>query len=277
MKRLAEILTRSTEEEIIESEIYKTVVEAVKEILVGTQLVNLRINPGSIPGSSIDITLQDKDSMVVQEIGEGQEIPIDVENYSTFNLKPVKYGLRPVITKEMIEDGKFALVERNMQEAGYQMAKKLDSLLLAQIEAGSTAASFDVTGGAAITIANIASSMYNLENAGYNPDSLIISAEVAQDIRNIDTFVEADKAGIANPGTGLIGTVFGMKVYRSNQVTAKYAYVIDSRHALCLAEKRGITIEQYKDETRDLSGIAITARWKARYLRSDACSVITTT
>ena len=277
-KRLMELMTTTTEPEMIESEIYATVIEAVKENLVGTQVLALRIAPQAIPGSSIDIVMQSKDSLTVQEIGEGQEIPIDVENVEYFNLKPVKYGIRPLITREMQEDNKWDVIQRNIVEAGYQMAKKLDSLLMAQIEAGSAANSttHTVSGSTAITIDNITTAIYNIEYDGYKADTFMVSAEVAKDIRNIDTFVEADKAGIANPGTGLIGTLFGMKVYQTNQVTAKYAYVIDSRNALILAEKRPITVERYDDKTRDLSGVSITARWKARYLRTEACSLITT-
>jgi len=275
-KRLMELMTTTTEPEMIESEIYSTVVEAVKETLVGTQVLALRISPQAIPGSSIDVVLQTKDSLTVQEIGEGQEIPIDVENVETFNLKPVKYGIRPLITREMQEDNKWDIVQRNIVEAGYQMAKKLDALLMAAIEAGNSAASHTVSGSTAITIDNITTAIYNLEYDSYKADTLIVSAEVAKDVRNIDTFVEADKAGISNPGVGLIGTIFGMKVYQTNQATAKYAYVLDSRNALILAEKRPITVERYDDKTRDLSGVVVTARWKARYLRANACSVITT-
>lgn len=271
-------MTTTTEPEMIESEIYNTVIEAVKENLVMTHVLALRISPQAIPGSSIDIVLQSKDTLTVQEIGEGQEIPIDVENVETFTLTPVKYGIRPLITREMQEDNKWDVIQRNIQEAGYQMAKKLDSLLITDgLVAGDTSASHTVTGSTAITIDNITEAIYNIEYDGYNADTFVVSAEVAKDIRNIDTFVEADKAGIANPGTGLIGTIFGMKVYQTNQITAKYAYVFDSRHALCLAEKRPITVEKYNDATRDMTGVAITARWKARYIRDKSISEITTT
>ena len=277
MGRLRELLTTDSESELIQTEIYATLIEAVKDNLVGTQLLAFRAGPTSIPGSVLTVTLATKDSMDVHAIGEGAEIPIDDEAYSSFNLTPVKYGLRPMITKEMQEDAKFALMELQLKRAGYEMAKKLDSLIMTTINAGSAAASHDVTTvGAAITIGQITSAMYNLEFDGYHPTDFILSAEVASDIRNIDTFVEADKAGIANPGVGLIGTIFGMKVWVTNQVTAKSAYIIDRNHAVCLAEKRPITVVNYNDVTHDMSGIAVTARWHSRYLRENACSEILT-
>jgi len=275
-QRLQEILTTTSEPEMIPSQIYSTVIEAVKDKLIGTNLIGLRIGSDNIPGSSIDVVTQDVNSMTVYTLGEGQEVPISLEAVSAFNMAPIKYGMRPLITKEMIEDNKWDIIQRNLTEAGYAMARKLDSLIMAQIEAGNSAAVHTVAGGAAITLANIVTGMYNLEVDGYTPTDFILSAEIAQDIRQINTFVEADKSGITDPSKGLIGTIFGMKVWTTNMATAKYAYIIDRAHALVLAEKRPITVEKYNDVTRDLSGVVLTARWKARYLRANACCVITT-
>lgn len=277
MAKLRELLNTSAESDIIESEIYSILVNAVQETLVGTQLLALRIGPQSIPGSSFSIPLATKDAILVHAVSEGAEIPIETEAYSTFTLTPVKYGVRPLITKEMLEDSKFDLIERQIRESGYQMAKKLDSLIMATIEAGSTAASQNVTTvGVALTIGQITEAIQNLEGEAFRATDIILSAACANDVRNIDTFTEADKAGITNPGVGLIGVIFGMKVWQSNQVTANKAYILDRNDALALAEKRPLTINKYDDVTRDMTGLAVTARWHTRYLRENAISVITT-
>jgi len=278
-------MTTGTEPEVIESEIYGTVVEAVKKNLVGTGLTALRIGPSGIPGSSVDVVTQDKDSMIAHEVAEGAEVPINLEALSTFNLKPVKYGIRPLITKEMIEDAKWDMVQRNLQESGYTMAKQLDTLLMEQIIAGAAANSTNhiVSGGAAITVANITAAIAFLEADDHVATDMIIHPEIAGDIRNIDTFVEADKAGVTDPSQRLIGTIFGMRVWVTTNGTVSaagttyYAFIIDRNHALCLAEKRPVTVERYNDVTRDLSGVAVTARWKARYLRPEACAYVSTT
>jgi len=278
MTKLTELLNTGAESELIESEIYAVLIKAVKEVLVGTQVLAKRVGPESIPGASIDIDLETKDSMTVEEIAEGAEFRKSHAAAETFNLKPVKYGLDIQITKEMMEDAKFAMAEWQIGEAGYQMAKKLDALVMAQIEAGDTAATHTVSGSTAITVANISTAIKNLREDGYNADYLIVSAAVEDDLHNIDTFHEADKLGSREVfETGMIGRIMGCNVIVTNMVTANYAYVIDSRHALILAEKRPITIEQYKEENRDIVGIAVSARWVVRYLRANACSVITTT
>ena len=102
---------------------------------------------------------------------------------------------------------------------------------------------------------------------------------VEEDLHRIDTFHEADKLGSREVfETGLIGRIMGMTVLRTtNNPTTASSYVLDSSAALCLAEKRPITIERYKVENQDLVGIAVSARWVARYLRSKAISEITST
>lgn len=276
MKTIRELMYTGAEQEMILTDIYSQIIDAVRANLVGTQLVGLRIGPQSIPGSSIDVVTQTDDKLLVHEIAEGAEIPIDIEEFGSFNVKPVKYGHRPLLTKEMMEDNQFDILAHHIRESGYQMARKLDSLIMAQIEAGDSAASNTVSGGSAITIGNITSGMRKLEAKNYKPSHFVLHPNVVEDLRNIDTFVEANKAGIATPATGLIGTIFGMQVLVSSQVTSNYAYIVDSKHALVLAEKRPITVEQYDDVTRDLRGVAVTARWKCRYLRSQANCVITT-
>ena len=130
-----------------------------------------------------------------------------------------------------------------------------------------------VTGGAALTVANIASAINYLEASDYTATDFAIGADVAMDLRNIDTFVEANKAGVSDPSKSLIGTIFGMKVWQTNNLTSTFgassanatdAVVLDKDWALAFAEKRPLTIDRYNDVTRQLEGIVLSARWDAR-------------
>jgi N4-gp56 family major capsid protein len=191
------------------------------------------------------------------------------------NVKPVKYGVRPLITKEMQEDGKWDLMQHNIKTAGQEMAENLDSLVFTAL----AGADNTVTGGAAITVANITRAMQYLEDVDYTPTDLIIGPEVANDLRNIDTFVEAQKLGSREMLTsGFIGTIFGMNVHveSANICNSKYAYVIDKNQAFVIAEKRPVTIERYDDATHDLSGAVVTQRVAVKALRTAATCIITT-
>lgn len=281
-KTLAEIMTTTTEPHQIPSTLYGNLIDAVRKNLILAPL-SMKIGAGSIKGSTLDVVTEDRDSSAVHTLGQGQEIPIDLGETSTFSLTPLKYGLRPVVTKEMQEDGQWDMIQFNMQLSGYKMADKLDTLLFAQLDAGAALTTDDNgatrtanTTSGALSIANIASTMEFLETDGYKCTDFIVHPAVAADIRTVAEFVHADKSGVTDVSQGLIGTIFGMKVHVSRNATANYGYIIDRRHALMYAEKRPVTIERYNDVTRDLSGVAVTARWAARYLRPDAIAYIDT-
>jgi len=282
-KTLKEILSTGTGTEgslLIEKKIYDTLIEPVNKKLIDPSLAAISIPSSQIPGSSIDVDLVTPNTMSVYEIAEGAAIPLDVEAYDSFNLKPKKYGVRIAVTKEMQEDGKWALIEHNIKTAGIRMAENTNKLIITDALDNATNT---VAGGAATTIANITRAIQYLEDQDYEATDIIVGPEVAADIRNIDTFVEADKAGNTEiMSSGFIGTIYGMKVHRFSTNAApsstysKYAYVIDRNHAFCMAEKRGLTVENYDDKIHDLSGATVTQRLKVRYLRADAICKITT-
>lgn len=268
----------STGSYLIPRTLYNTLVAAMRKKLVFRALAAKVIGPAGIPGSSIDIPLQTADSMSVFRTTEGAEIPLDTEGYSSFNIKPLKYGVRIGITKEMMEDSLFDVMSLNVETAGYELADNEETLIVATLDAAATASSNTVANSnATLPVSDITAAMQQLEESNYTPTHMIVGAEVANDIRNIDTFTEADKAGINDPSKRLIGVIFGMKVIMSNNVSAKLAYIIDAAHAFVIVDKRPVTIEKYFDAARDTSFAVATQRFGTRYLREEATSEITTT
>lgn len=285
MGRLKELLTRTGESELIESEIYAVLIRAVRRKLVGTQLLARRIGPESIPGSSIDVDLETKNSMWVERTGEGAEFFKSHSKAETFNLKPEKFTLDVQITKEMLEDAKFALVEWQIDQAGYEMGEEMDYEILAQIKAGADAntVAHAVNSGTAVTVAKINDTIAFLEADDHHATDMVVDSGSATDLRNIDTFVEADKLGSRETfERGLIGRIMGMNVFMTQQAalrqtTYNYCLVVDREHALVMAEKRPISIARYDQVNKDITGIAVSARFKARYLRAEACAYLYST
>lgn len=283
MKTIKELLQTSAGTEgskLIEKKIYDTLVEAVEKKHIGRAAAAIVVGPSGIPGSSIDIDLATADSQKVYVVAEGASVPIDVVDYTSFNMKPVKYGVRIPVTKEMMEDGKWDLIEHNIRFAGTKIADNEDLLI---IRDALDSASNTQSGGAAITIGDITRAMQYLEDSDYSPTHLIVGAEVANDLRNIDTFVEAQKLGTREMfETGFIGRVYGMDVLRFSTNAAptttysKYAYVIDKQHAYIMAEKRTVTVENYDDAVHDLTGAVVTQRIAVKALRAGAICKITT-
>lgn len=269
----------STGSYLIPRTLYNTLIMAVRKKLVLRALAAKVIGPASIPGSSVDISLQTRDSMEVHRITEGAVIPLDAETYSGFNLKPIKYGIRIMMSREMEEDSLYDVMAMNVETAGYELADNEEALIIATLDTGSgqTDSTRVANSNATLPISDITAAMQGVEEENYNATHMVIGVEVANDLRNIDTFVEADKAGISDPSKRLIGTIFGMKVIVSNNVSAKYAYVLDANAAFVIAEKRPVTIEKYFDYSRDTHFAVATQRFVTRYLRSGAIARIVTT
>jgi len=265
---------------LIPRKIHDTLIEEVDKNLIPRSEAALYFGPGDIPGSSIDVDTVDPNTMDIRVVGEGAESPLDQPGYSSFNMKPVKYGVAIRITSEMLEDSKWNLLQHSIKTAGKRFAENETSLILSDAldNANST-----VTGGAAITIANITRAMQYLDDEDYTPTTLFVGMEVLNDLRNIDTFVEANKVGNTDMlQRGFLGTIYGLNVIKFSTNAApsstysKYAYVTDKVHAYVIAEKRPVTIRNFDLPVYDMSAANITQRIKVRYLRTKAIAKITT-
>ncbi len=264
---------------LIPRKIHDTLIEEVDKILIPRTEAALYFGPSDIPGSSIDVDKVIPNKMDVRVVGEGAQIPIDKTQYESQNLKPVKYGVSIRITKEMMEDAKWNLLAHNVKIAGKRMAENETSLIILN---GLGGYANSVTGGAAITIANITRAMQYLDDADYTPTTLFVGMEVLNDLRNIDTFVEANKVGNTDMlQRGFLGTIFGLNVlkFSTNAVPSgysKFAYVTDRDHAYMIAEKRPVTVENFDLPVYEMSAANITQRIVVDELRNNAICKITT-
>jgi HK97 family phage major capsid protein len=268
----------STGSYTIPRSLFGELMRAVRKNLVLSSLAMRRVGPESIPGSAITFTLQTPESMSVFGVTEGSEVPVSVEQYSSFTVTPVKYGVRILMTQEMIEDSNYDLMALNVETAGYHLASNEEALIVAQLDAGTTASSHTVANSnATLPVTDITQAIQQIREDNYNPTHFLIGAELENDIYNLSTFTEAHKAGINDPSKRLIGTIAGMKVIVSNNISAKLGYIIDASKAFMICEKRPVTINKFFNAARDLSEAVVTQRIAVRYVWSNAMSEITTT
>lgn len=266
----------------IPKQLYATLIRAVRRNLVFRPLAAFSVGPAGIPGSSVDIDyeIEEHTGVDMAEVAEGAEAPDMVLQLATYNVKPLKYMLRLPITEEMMEDGKWDLMVRSFDIAGYKAAKKQDSLIIDQVDAD---AGNTTTGGATATVANITRGMQYLDDNGYNPSDLIIGTEVVNDIRNISLFVQADQSGVNDPSKSLIGQIYGMRVWkcnnlgRGNNSSKKYAYIIDRKEAFMYVVKRPVTVKNFDQIWKDVRNGIVSMRFAAESHRTNAIFKLTTT
>ncbi len=283
MKYVKELLSTNIATEgslLIVKKIHDKLVTEVNKRLIPRSEAALVIGPSGIPGSSIDIDREDPNTLAIREIGEGADITLDNQTYDSVNIKPKKYGVGIRVTTEMLEDGKWNLLARNITTAGKRFAEKETELVILQLDSAATTNS----GGVAFTISDITTGMLDLEDEDYNPTTLLIGNEVLSDLRNIDTFTEADKLGSREMlETGFVGTIYGLNVMRFSTNAApsstysKYAYIYDKNEAYYIVEKRPITVERFDLKSNDMSAATITQRIAVQILRTSAVSKTTTT
>ena len=96
---------------LIMRKIYDTLVEESERALIPRELAALSFGPGEIPGSSIDVNQVVESSATVRAVSEGAEVAMDPVAYTTTNMLPVKYGTAIRVTREMLEDGKWNLLQ----------------------------------------------------------------------------------------------------------------------------------------------------------------------
>jgi len=252
-------------------------IDAVDKALLPREMASF-VKSG-FEGSSFSVNLVTPNILKIRSVAEGAEIPLDSTAFTSITFTPKKYGVAIRITREMMEDSQFNILEANLREVGRRFAENETSLVLNALDGANTT----VTGGAALTIANITAGILAIHNQDYEPTDMIIGNEILQDLQNIDTFVEADKAGnMELMQKGYIGTIFGMKVahFSTNAAPsttyAKYAYLFDRRQAYGIAIKRDITVENFMLPTFDMEGAAITQRIDVQVLRPVAIAKITT-
>jgi len=261
---------------LIMKKIHDTLIQSVDKVMIPRSEAAWVVGPAQIPGSSYDFNLASEDTMDVRAIGEGAEIYHDQEEYTSVNIKPVKYGVQIRITSEMLEDAKWNLLDMNVATAGKRLAENENSLVITALDGAANTTS----GGAAITIANITESMQDLEDKDYTCTTFLVGNEVLNDLRNIDTFVEANKVGNTEMlQRGFLGTIYGMNVLRVSTnagMTKTTSFVLDRTQAYAIVEKRPITVERFRLETYDMDGAIVTQRIAVGLLRSNAVSKITT-
>lgn len=261
---------------LIVRKIHDTLIDEVDKALIPRSEAALVLGPGDIPGSSVDIDRVVENKMDIRLIAEGASINLDQTEYNSFNMKPKKYGVGIRITKELMEDAKWNLLQHNIRIAGKRLAENENSLVITALDNADNT----VSGGAAITIANITRAMQHLDDADYSPTTLLVGMEVLNDLRNIDTFVEANKVGNTDMlQRGFLGTVYGLNVIKTSTnagMTTTSAYVYDRNFAYVIAEKRPLTVENFELPAQDMSAAAITQRITVSPLRTAATAKITT-
>lgn len=264
------LFTKSAEQKLIKQQLFDMIKDSAQKNAIGRQVVQV------IPlreGSSLDFDLADANSMKVRKMSEAGEAPLTRETYTKISVTPVKYGGNVKITSEMIEDSNFELIERNLRQIGREMANKETEIILDSFHANFTAVS---SAGTELGIVDLTSAMNQVETADFSPNAMVLHPKQVNELRNIDTFVEADKVGDRRTfENGFVGRIFAMDGVITTIQTSDKVDVLDTNEAGGLVIRRPLTVERWNDPLRDLINATVTQRMAAVTFRATAGATIT--
>ena len=213
------------------------------------------------------------------EVAEATDIPIDNQDYDTVEFVARKYGVRPLITKELIEDGLFNVAEIEMRKAGRRVENRLNQNGITEL-IDSAGLEHD-TAGTNQGIKAIASAVSKVRAAGFNPDTLIMhpSAEAVVLQEFVPTNYYPTEA-IVN--TGMVPNILGLKSFTcgvTKNGTQEWDYdtggdigmvVYDSVAAAAIGMRRDVTVENFDDPIKDMVGMTVTSRFDVEVIIANA-------
>lgn len=224
------------------------------------------------------------------EVAEGAPVPIEIQDYSSVTLTAKKYGSRPVVTKEMVDDAMFDVIALEVSKAGARLENRLNrevvDELLGTLAATSTyCTDFGNAGATPLTFLNNA--IATIQNSGYLPNRVLVHPSCVAAYRTAIQGMYWDAGtGVMKSQTGLNG-LYGLDWFQTGVAdnTATYVWgwgtdnylggaVFDSSAGICIGMRQDIQVEQYNDPIRQVVGMTGTMRFDVECIKETACNLL---
>jgi len=254
---------------LIPTKIYQVLLDAYRDEDIVDDIVG--INVKDFDGGTLNIVWGLVDKLRPMWYDEPGGPAIQTEEVNRVSLAPLPFGMDMCISRSMIEDSAFELIEYHIKAAGREMATFVAEQVLTAMYAGRDTGNNVAGGTNAITVANVLAARAAVSGQGGTPDTFVLTWDMFQDVCVDTTTLNLSidwKNKIANQYV-LDGT-FGLKwiprrVHTSNglydTVNADYyGLVFEKAKGAALAWKRPLTIDNYLAPREGIQGAVVTAR-----------------
>lgn len=280
--------TAITDSTLVQEEVYKTVIEGAEPFKCMRDVFNT-VNTGSYSVRFV----KGETGTYADIMAEGSKIPIDTQTYTKQDITIDKYGTRPLITNELIEDSLFDIVELELRKSGARMENKLNRVILNAILNGSNAISTSNLNpaGPHVAVSDLAQAVGKVKKQNFLPDNMVTHPTAEAYLYQDSNIAYASYAGTAGNFTGGFqgGTlkIMGLTphtctatdkaspTWDDTTAASDVTAIVFSKADLgVLCMRRDITVEEYDDPIHDLMGISITQRYGADVLNELAGAII---
>lgn len=223
------------------------------------------------------------------EVSEGGAIPIDTENYTAITVPIKKYGKRPVITNELIDDCQFDIVERELRKAGMAMENQLNRIVLNEILDNVSTNTLNPA-GTHFAVSDIALARSKILKANWpGVDTLVTHPTAEGYLLQDSNLAYASYAGTTSPlYTGQLIKLMGCTPYTctvTEQASSPVwddttagsdvtALVLSSQDLGVIRMKQDLKVENYDDPIHDIVGISLLMRYGAKVVNETAACKI---
>lgn len=220
-------------------------------------------------------------------VAEGAEIPINNQDYTARTWTSQKFGERPMITREMVDDSLFSVVELEVRKTGLRVENTLNQWML-QVLIENAGNEHDIA-AAAGSVAGIQAyiSARALNSAdGFISDTIVCHPAMTSYLYK-DFVPGYNQMAQQYINSGQLPSVLGCRVFECGVTltststpfassaagldwappadTKIGALMFDSKSCGGIGMRQDTRVEQYSDPVRDLVGMSVTMRAACQY------------
>ncbi len=276
----------ASETTIVQEEVYKTVWQGAQPKICFREAFKIiqsdRYRVRNITGES---------AQYAGEVSEGGASTVDTQEYSYVNSTPKKYGVRPLITHELITDSLVDCVGEELRFAGRQLENRLNRECLNEILNSSRAISTNTLNpeGAHISVTDIARMRGQILASNRDPNTIILhptaQSYLLQDSNLVYVAYAGGSGGLRE---GQTGKLVGLDPYlctatdlptnpvwddttAGSDVTA---IVYDKENIGCVNMKEDLRVLEFDDPVHDLFGMNILMRFAVTVIDENSGGII---
>lgn len=253
--------------------IRRTIEESARAKLVAANRTVL--NRDLIGSPARSLIIGNRGTITASTVSEGSAISKSNPTYTPYTLTPYKIGVGVEITYETIEAWHFDVINGWLKEAGYAIGKKMDTDILGTIRTTSSVGSVDADTSGVLAYDDVVEAVVDVRGNNFNPDSLFVHPNQAQDLLKDTKFVNASAYGERGPMlNGEIGQFAGLKVFVTTQASDGTALVWDSERACTVAIKRDMIVRRREEPEYDSITVYATKMFDPEVVNAGAVCVI---
>ncbi len=279
-ERIRELLQTEeiTSTTLVQEEVWKTVIEGAEPAIAMREA--LPVLHGK--GSGLRVVLGETGSYA-EELAEGAAVPFKNQSYTKVTFDWKRVGDAPPITRTLIDDALFDVVDLEFRKAGRRIENKLNRDAINEIISN---ASGGVAYNGSEALKAIAQAVKTVWTANHHPDTIVMSPSFAGAILEDTNFVYAERAGTDKYfRTGKLDTsILGLQPYIVAVTTPNNSWgngvkaIVYEKNAVGAiainGAGTGIRVEQFKDPLRDIESAVITLRYDVKtFFGGAACNI----